>query len=193
MAAAAISDEILIESQENYLKQSYRNRCMILSANGVLSLSVPVLQGSFHKTPLKDIRIDYSKRWQQVHLGAITSSYRTSPFYDFYFDRIYEVINAGHNFLFDLNMNSLAVAIEITGIKAELKPTSEFTQPVNDPYDLRYSVSPKKRGSVIDFRFEPYSQVFADRFGFIQGLSIIDLIFNAGPDSRGYLLKTVRL
>jgi len=70
-AAIAEYDEVLIENEENYLKQSYRNRCYILSSNGIQMLSVPVLLGSLHKTPIRDIRIDYSKRWQQVHLGAI--------------------------------------------------------------------------------------------------------------------------
>lgn len=81
MALIARSDEVLIEKEENYLKQTFRNRCYILSANGPLALSVPVLLGGLHKTTLKDTRIDYSKRWQQIHTRGITSSYKSSAYY----------------------------------------------------------------------------------------------------------------
>ncbi|EFK96299.1 WbqC-like protein family, partial [sediment metagenome] len=93
------ADEVLIENKENYVKQTYRNRCYILSANGPQLLSVPVLLGSFHKTNIKDIRIDYTKRWQQVHLRAMTSSYRSSPYFEYYFDRIEKIISTNHEFI----------------------------------------------------------------------------------------------
>jgi len=92
------ADEILVEREENYLKQTYRNRCYILSANGTHPLSVPVFLGSIHKTPVKEIRIDYSKRWQQVHLRAVVASYRASPFFEFYFEEIEKCILKTMNF-----------------------------------------------------------------------------------------------
>jgi len=190
MALAARSEDIFIEKEENYIKQSFRNRCRIFSANGPLSLSVPVLLGSFHKTPVKDIRIDYSKRWQQVHLGAIISSYRASPYYEFYFDRIRDVILHGDSFLLDLNMNSLEVVMNITGISARIEFTSEFLMAGCCPNDYRYSISPKKNIELEEVRFDVYQQVFSDRFDFIPGLSIIDLIFNTGPDAINHLLQT---
>src|SRR5664280_3240390 len=98
------ADEVLIEREENYVKQSFRNRCYILSAYGPQLLSVPVYLGSQHKTPLKEIRIDYSKRWQQVHLRAITASYSSSPYFQFYFENIEKIIARKTDFLFDLNM-----------------------------------------------------------------------------------------
>ncbi len=98
------ADEILIEREENYIKQSYRNRCYILSAHGPQLLSVPVYLGSVHKTLIKDIRIDYSKRWQQVHLRAMTASYNSSPYFEFYFESIEKIISENHEFLIDLNM-----------------------------------------------------------------------------------------
>src|SRR5664280_2173516 len=98
------SAEALIEKEESYLKQSYRNRCYILSAHGPQMLSVPVYLGSLHKTLTKDIRIDYSKRWQQVHLGAFKSSYNSSPYYEFYFEIFDKIISQNHVFLLDLNM-----------------------------------------------------------------------------------------
>ncbi|MCX6255506.1 MAG: WbqC family protein [Bacteroidia bacterium] len=98
------ADEIFIEREENYLKQTYRNRCKILSAHGPQILSVPVYLGSLHKIPIKDIRIDYSKRWQQVHLRAMTASYNSSPFFEFYFENIEKIISKNHEFLLDLNI-----------------------------------------------------------------------------------------
>jgi hypothetical protein len=97
------ADNILIEREENYIKQTYRNRCYILSAHGPQLLSVPVYLGSLHKTGIKDIRIDYSKRWQQVHLRAMTASYNSSPYFEFYFENFEKIILKNKNFLLDLN------------------------------------------------------------------------------------------
>jgi hypothetical protein len=190
MSLAARAEEIYIEREENYLKQSFRNRYCILTANGPLSLSVPVLLGSFHKSRIRDIRIDYSKRWQQVHLGAITSAYRSSPYYDYYYEKIRNVILYGHNFLLDLNMNSLEVTMDILGINSSVRYTSVFIPPLSGSNDFRYTLSPKTENREMKFSFEPYNQVFSDRFDFIPGLSIIDLIFNTGPDAGNQLLKT---
>jgi hypothetical protein len=191
MALAAHADRLLIEKEENYIKQSYRNRFHILSANGPLTLSVPVLLGSFHKTPIKDIRIDYSKRWQQIHLGAIISSYRSSPYFEFYFDKIRDVILRRDIFLLDLNMNSLEVAMGISGITVKVEYTNEFLTHDRETNDFRYTISPKKRDEEKKFSFSEYQQVFSDRYNFVPGLSIIDLIFNSGPDTINVLTETI--
>lgn len=191
MALAVDAEKLYIEKEENYIKQSYRNRCHILSANGPLSLSVPVLLGSFHKTPIKDIRIDYSKRWQQIHLGAIISSYRSSPYYEFYFEKISDVILRRDEFLLDLNMNSLEVAMSIAGITSEVEYTREFSAAVRSTNDFRYTISPKIKDAEKKFSFSEYHQVFSDRFEFVPALSIIDLIFNSGPDTNKILSDTI--
>jgi hypothetical protein len=191
IALTANAEKLLIEKEENYIKQSYRNRCHILSANGPLTLSVPVLLGSFHKTPIKDIRIDYSKRWQQIHLGAIISSYRSSPYYEFYFEKIRDVILRGDEFLLDLNMNSLEVVMSITGISLKVEYTREFLMEGSLTSDFRYNLSPKKKNEEKIFRFSEYQQVFSDRYNFVPGLSIIDLIFNTGPDTINNLTETI--
>jgi hypothetical protein len=178
------ADEVLIEKEENYIKQTYRNRCYILSANGIQILSVPVRLGSFHKTPLKDIRIDYSRRWQQVHLGALKAAYKSSPYYEYYFDDIEKIITANHDFLLDLNMELTLFILKSLKISTTVKFTSHFEPVTEDPADFRYILSPKN-----EFRMEyrEYYQVFSSRFGFKPGLSIADLIFNAGPDASGFL------
>ena len=177
---------IFIEAEENYIKQTYRNRCNILTANGVSALIVPVLSSKSAKTRIKDIRIDYSKRWQQVHLRALISSYRTTAFFDYYYDEIEKIISSKPEFLIDLNQNSLHTMLKITGIKTRIFKTDLFEPVEGKDYDLRYSISPKRERPGISSGKE-YYQVFSNKYGFVSGLSALDLIFNIGPDSVNYL------
>lgn len=178
------ADEILIEKEENYLKQSYRNRCYILSAHGPQLLTVPVYLGSIHKTSIKDIRIDYSKRWQKVHLGAIVAAYNSSPYFQFYFDEIEHVISAKNEFLLDLNMQLSELIMKMMKMKVKPAYTTHFESPGSKEYDYRYSLSPKKTSG---YRVKEYMQVFSEGNGFVQGLSVLDLIFNTGPEAGSYL------
>ena len=178
------ADEILVEKHENYLKQTYRNRTYILSAHGPQSLSIPVYQGSLHKTPVKDIRIDYSKRWQQVHLRAMTAAYNSSPYFEFYFENIEKIISKNHTFIIDLNMELIKSVLAILKIIKTISFTSDFEPTKNKDYDFRYRISPKEESL---FTIKEYSQVFRQSGPFVNGLSIIDLIFNMGPDSVNYL------
>ena len=178
------ADEIFVEKEENYLKQTYRNRCYILSAHGTQLLSVPVYLGSLHKTPVKEIRIDYSKRWQQVHLRAMTASYNASPYFEFYFENLERIISKNHEFLLDLNMALLESVLEILKIKKRLSYTTYF-EPIGDnTNDFRYKITPKKESAVTAIK---YLQVFDNGGGFVPHLSIIDLIFNMGPEAGDYL------
>jgi WbqC-like protein family len=178
------SDKAFVESEENYLKQSYRNRCYILSAHGPQLLSVPVYLGSQHKTPLKEIRIDYTKRWQQVHLRAITASYSSSPYFQYYFENIEKIISRKIDFLIDLNMELSESILNMLGQKANLARTTDFNPVQEAEYDFRYKISPKRKSQFI---VKEYIQVFNSSGGVDQRLSIIDLIFNTGPDAIKYL------
>ncbi|MCU0460629.1 MAG: WbqC family protein [Bacteroidales bacterium] len=178
------AEEALIEKEENYLKQSYRNRCYILSASGPQSLSVPVYLGSFHKTPVREIRIDYSKRWQQVHLRAIVSAYSSSPFFLYYYEVLENIILKNHDFLLDLNMELLLAVMNMLKIRAKISFTTGFVPLAKTENDFRYKISPKKK---TDYQNKPYIQVFTGERGFTGGLSIVDLLFNAGPESMNYL------
>jgi hypothetical protein len=178
------ADEICIEREENYLKQTYRNRCYILSAHGPQLLSVPVYLGSLHKTPVKDIRIDYSKRWQQVHLRALTASYNSSPYFEFYFDEIEKVISANHEFLLELNMDLIAAFLKILKLDQAISYSSAFESDSDSASDFRYKISPKK---ISQFPDKKYIQVFDNKTGFVPRMSIVDLIFNTGPEAAGYL------
>jgi len=178
------AEEIHIEKEENYIKQTYRNRCYILSAHGLQLLSVPVFLGSVHKTLIKDIRIDYSKRWQQVHLRAMTASYNSSPYFVFYFERIEKVISRNNEFLLDLNIELTEVILDILKIKKSLFYTNSFEPVGNEAYDFRYKITPKKKSSYSEKR---YLKVFELNEEFIPRLSIIDLIFNMGPEACSYI------
>jgi hypothetical protein len=174
------ADIVLIEREENYLKQSYRNRCYILSSDKPQYLTVPVYLGSFHKTHIRDIRIDYSKRWQQVHLRALTSAYCASPYFIFYFEVIEKIILSNHEFLLDLNMELIEALMKMMDLNRKISYTSEFIKVKDNTDDFRYSISPKKSTS---YPFKKYIQVFTTKEGFVSGLSIADLIFNTGPDA----------
>jgi hypothetical protein len=178
------ADNILVEREENYVKQTYRNRCCILSSNGIQTLTVPVYLGSFHKTPVKEIRIDYSKRWQQVHLRALTASYGSSPFYEFYFEIFERIILDNHEHLMDLNSNLMDAAMKIIGLEIAVDFTESFVTVGKIDNDFRFAVTPKKRSI---FTPKEYTQVFKHNNQFTGGLSIIDLIFNMGPETVNYL------
>lgn len=178
------ADKIAIEKEENYLKQTFRNRCYILSAHGPQLLSVPVYLGSSHKTLIKDIRIDYTKRWQQIHLRAMQSSYNSSPYFEFYFEKIEKVISDNFEYLLDLNTGLTEVILEILKIERELSYTTIFEPDDNKAHDFRYRITPKKQSSYAE---KKYLQVFDTNSGFVPRLSIIDLIFNTGPEACGYL------
>ena len=180
----AQADEVSVEREENYLKQSFRNRCYILSVHGPQLLSVPVYLGSQHKTPLKEIRIDYSKRWQQVHLRAISASYSASPYFQFYFENIEKIIKKNVEFLIDLNLELTESVLKMLKIKTKLTYSTNFKPVSEDENDFRYKISPKKE---TQFFVREYIQVFNSDNKFVHGLSIIDLIFNMGPEASGYL------
>jgi hypothetical protein len=178
------ADKIFVEREENYLKQTYRNRCYILSAHGPQLLSVPVYLGSVHKTLIKDIRIDYSKRWQQVHLRALTASYNSSPYFEFYFENIEKIISKNHEFLIDMNMELTEIILIILNLEKKISGTAVFEPEMNLEYDFRYIISPKKESL---FPAKNYFQVFINSGSFFPRLSILDLVFNMGPEAGKYL------
>ncbi len=184
----AHSSKVFIEKWENYHKQTYRNRCRILGANGSLMLTVPVLRGSFHKTPLRDLQIDNSRRWRELHLRSLTSAYATAPFYEYYFDVIRTVISKPFTFLLDLNAEALSAITDAIGITTETAFTEEYLPEGTFTEDYRYLISPKNSSQVDGYKDMPYMQVFAERFGFVPGLSIIDVLLNNGPGTAALLL-----
>jgi hypothetical protein len=189
----AHSSKVLIEKWENYHKQTYRNRCRILGANGPLTLSVPVLRGSFHKTPIRDLKIDNSRRWRELHLRSITSAYATAPFYEYYFDAISTVIKKPFSFLLDLNAEALSAVTEATGISRDTDFTKAYLPEGTFTGDYRYLITPKISSPADGYKEMPYIQVFAKRFGYIPGLSIIDVLLNNGPGTGALMLGSLAI
>lgn len=183
-AKISAASEVFIEREENYLKQTYRNRCYILTASVPLALTVPVYLGSFHKTPVKDIRIDYSKRWQKVHLGAINAAYGSSPYFLYYFDTIEKIIMKTHEFLLDLNMELLVSLAEMIRLDCSISFTKSFEPVGAAENDFRYLINPKNRS---DYRTKSYYGVFTTEKIHPERISILDLVFNCGPETTKYL------
>jgi hypothetical protein len=146
-----------------------------------------VLRGSFHKTPLRELRIDNSRRWRELHLRGIASAYAAAPFYEYYYDIIESVISGKYEFLLDLNEMALRKMCDAAGIEAGISFTDEFTAEGTVVEDYRYSITPKRAVSVTGYKALPYTQVFSDRYGFTERLSIIDILLNNGPGTRALL------
>ena len=189
---------VYIEACENYQKQSYRNRCRFYAADGVQALSFPIVhEAGTHKLPISEIKVDYSTPWIQQHERAIISAYRTSAYFEYYQDELFEILDSRPEKLFDLNLAIIRFFIEKTGIKVDLRLTSDYSPQglVEDASvryeDLREIIHPKRHDDILaslDLE-KPYFQVFARKYGFKSDLSIMDLLFNEGPDSIMFLKK----
>ena len=186
--------EIFIEYFENYSKQSFRNRCTILSANGPLSLTIPIKKIHTPKICIKDVQIDHEKRWKEIHLRAIGSAYRSSAFFLYYFDEISFVYQKNHEYLFDFNNDLQVIIMKFLGIEKEIKLTYSFKSLPFLFDDFADSIHPKKRMNKYDDKFTPqdYFQVFEKKFGFVPNLSIIDLLFNSGPSTVEILKESIK-
>ena len=185
---------IIIETHENYQKQSFRNRCQILTANGVMPLTVPVVRPKGNHTPIQDVLVDYATNWQRIHFKAIESAYRTAAYYEHYIEEIIPLFEQKERFLFDLNIKAHKAVMGILGISKGFTVTSKF-EPIiaNSIDDYRYSIHPKQQKHDNDDNFcaVSYFQVFSDRFPFVANLSIIDLVMNLGPDSYSILGSSI--
>lgn len=187
-------DTIVLETKENYSRQSYRNRCNIYGANGKLVLSVPVLKGTADKIQITDVKIDYNKNWQKLHWKGIESAYRSSPFFEYFHDDFVGFYTKKWPFLFEFNLEILKTVLKILDLKPEINFTRDYSRSGDkNIVDMRERIHPK-RSFQDDRDFFPvtYTQVFSDKQGFIGNLSIVDLIFNAGPDAVRILQDSIK-
>jgi len=183
------ADIIYIEKHENFQKQSYRNRCYIYGANGRQCLVIPVKKTHGEKTPISEVEIDYQRPWQNIHLKSIQSAYHISPFYEFYTDEFNAFFRKRIVQLFEWNFHFLHYILRMLDITLEVKVTHTYEKNPAHFYDLRQSIHPKTGLHKTDAYFKPvpYVQVFQERYGFLPNLSIIDLLFNEGPNARNIL------
>jgi hypothetical protein len=178
-------EELVLEFCENYQKISYRNRCQIVGANGILSLSIPLSKGKNQETSIREVKINYDTNWAHQHWQSIKSAYGKSPFWEFYSEDFEKIFLKKHDLLFDFNLELLRLCLKILKIKINISFTETFeldyTSEKNTD-DQRNQFLPKH-----DFLTKKYPQIFEDRFGFTPNLSILDLIFCAGNQAKSYL------
>lgn len=182
---------VYIEACEHYVKQSWRNRCRFYAADGAQTLNFPVRHEDFGK-PISQMRIDWKTDWLTRHERAIISAYRTSPYFEYYQDELFAILDSRPELMLDFNTQILRFFLRKTGIPADIRFTSEWEAVTIEGHkvtDLREAIHPKRPNSILkDLGLEiPYWQVFSPKYGFIPGLSIMDLLFNEGPDSICYL------
>ncbi len=184
-AALFRAESVLLEVNDHYQKQSYRNRCHIGGPNGMLTLSIPVEKISTAKRSMKDIRIADHGNWQHLHWNAILSAYGSTPYFQYYEDDFRPFYEKKNVFLHDFNEQLRRLVCRLIGIETEISYTDSYLQkPPIQCTDLREAIHPKRASS---YRSAPYYQIFAEKQGFMNNLSIIDLLFNMGNESRLYL------
>ncbi len=183
MARFLAEDEPLIEVFETYRKQTYRNRCRVMTANGVESLSVPVVKVHGNHTMTKDIIISPVEPWQHIHSRCLESAYKAAPYFDHYYDYLRPIFEGHFERLVDLNDAALQAVLRMLKVKKEIVHTTDYMHEVEN--DLREAFTPKK--AIENNSFPEYYQVFGTKFPFAEDLSVLDLVFNEGPEAVEYL------
>lgn len=179
----ANAEEVVLETHDNYQKQTYRNRCYIYAPNGKQLLSVPVMHSKGQgRQKTRDVRIDNSFPWQKNMIRSLEAAYRSSPFFEFYEDDIRPLFEKRQEFLLDLNLATTAVVHDCLQLSFDHRETDAYQ--VEAEQDFRYLVDAKSQRS---YAFSQYKQVFDDRSGFLPNLSILDLLFNEGTNTLQYL------
>ncbi len=181
---AVKSDRIVIESCENFVKQTYRNRCSIYASGGKLDLSITLDKCRRNHLPLKEVKISYSLPWNKLHLKAIASAYNKSPFFMYYQPELEMFFKKEYIWLLDFNCEILQKCLKLLRCSPKIVLTEKYIHEYGQEDDFRESISPKIQSGI---QFPAYTQVFDYKFGFIPNLSIIDLLFNRGPEALSYL------
>jgi hypothetical protein len=183
--AMAQSDSITFEMEDNFQKQTNRNRTYIYSPNGIQLLNIPIKHSNLSHQKTKDIKIEQEFDWQKQHFKSLEAAYRSSPFFEYFEDDLLHIFQKRHTFLMDLNFEALEITAKCLRMKFEFHTTNEYFHEIKNPEitDFRYLINGKKDHSI----FEPYTQVFDDKHGFLNNLSVLDLLFNEGKFAMDYL------
>ena len=177
-------EKVCVERFDHYMKQSYRNRCVIASAAGPLSLTIPTEKSEDPKCLMKDVRISDHGNWRHVHWNAFVAAYKQSPFFDYYADEFHEFFEKRYSFLFDFNTELCNWLCEQLDMHPVVTWSDDFIVDTAGMDDFREQIHPKKRLQTDDASFKavPYYQVFQEKQGFQADLSVADLLFNMGPE-----------
>ncbi len=180
-------EQVYIETACHFVKQTYRNRCIIAGANGPLTLSIPVDKQGVQKCNTKDILIDIQTDWQRQHWRSIVSAYRTSPFFEFFEDDFRPFYEKKWKYLWDFNASIQELVLSLLTLPVSVNETISYAKTEEiGASDLRELIHPKKNALLSDTHFKSvvYYQVFDQKLGFLPNLSIIDLLFNMGNEAR---------
>jgi hypothetical protein len=176
-------NEILLEQHENFPKQTYRSRCNIYGANGKLALILPIHHNG--KRAMKDLELSYAEDWQKLHWKSIKIAYQSSPYFEYYEDKLKQIFSVQPTSLIEFNLNALKIILQILKVEKDFSLTTEFEK-TPDEVDLRERFSAKKES---EYHLPEYYQTFSDKLGFIKDLSILDVVCNIGPESATYIKK----
>lgn len=183
--AIAQADLVTFEMEDHFQKQTNRNRMYIYSPNGIQLLNIPVKHSKEAHQKIKEVRLETAFDWQKQHFKSLEAAYRTSPFFEYFEDDIRTVFEKKHTFLMDLNMETMAIVSKCLGLEFDYDETVEYFHTVTDKHDYRGLVNGKKDLS----QFDSYTQVFGEKHGYLNNLSILDLLFNEGRYALDYLKK----
>ena len=184
-AAIVQAEKIVFEMEDNFQKQTNRNRTYIYSPNGIQLLNIPVKHSKTAHQKTKDIQIENDFDWQKQHFKSLEAAYRSSPFFEYFEDDLLPIFEKKHQFLMDLNLEVFDLITRCLRMKIEYSTTTEYFHEINsnEITDFRFLANGKKDAS----QFESYTQVFDDKFGFINNLSVLDFVFNEGKFALDYL------
>lgn len=185
MARFLAENKPVIEVCETYHKQTYRNRCRVMTANGVESLSVPVVKVNGNHTMTKDMALSPIEPWQHIHSRCLESAYKAAPYFDHYYDYLRPIFEGHFERLVDLNDAALRAILKMLKVKKDIVHSTDYVREAEN--DLREAFSPKKPFDAN--LFPAYYQVFSEKFPFAPDLSVLDLVFNEGPEAVEYLRK----
>ena len=178
------SKKLVFEINDHYLKQTFRNRIYIYGANGKLLLSIPVIHSQKNRKLLKDVKISYDQDWLSQHWKSLEISYRSSPFFEFFEDKLICLYNKKEKYLVDFNLKSINILFEMLQIDLEYDFTNSYEENYSSISD--YRINPENFNSN-EIKIDRYTQVFQSKHGFINNLSVLDLIFNEGPNAINFL------
>ena len=183
--AIAKADVVTFEMEDNFQKQTNRNRMYIYSPNGIQLLNVPIKHTKEAHQRTKDVKLETAFDWQKQHFKSLEAAYRTSPFFEYFEDDILPIFQKKHTFLMDLNLETMSIVSKCLRLEFDYDETTEYFHQVDHKKDFRNLINGKKDTSI----FEPYTQVFGEKHSYLNNLSILDLLFNEGRYALEYLKK----
>lgn len=179
-----------IEVQETYPKQTYRNRCHIATSGGLLALTVPIIKTNGNQTRTDEAAVSYHLPWHRTHWRSLEAAYNTSPYFLYYRDALEPLFNTRYDRLIDMNTRFLETMLAILKLKVPISYSTTYTPQQASGADFRFDIHPKKQPCICPANeFPRYTQVFDEQWGFLPNLSIVDLLFNMGPEAHFYLKR----